>query len=85
MLDLGFVFAFSNLYALSAALRDLVIDQLDPGFNGLCGGALKVRVQRGVNAVSLLVYFALRYLADDGVADEIDEIGSVAGFDVGWR
>ena len=83
-LDLRFIFSLADLDSFSASLGDLVVHQLDSGFDGLSGGALQVWIERGVNAIGLLVDLALRQFADDGVADQIDKIGSIAGLHV-WR
>ena len=83
LLDLGFVLAFADSYALGSALGHLIIHQLDAGFDRLSGGALQIGIKRGVDPICLFIDFALRHLADDSVADEIDEVGCVIGFDIG--
>ena len=49
------------------------------------GGALQIRIERGVDAVRLIVQFVLAKLVDQRVAHHVDEVWSVAGFDVQRR
>jgi len=46
---------------------------------------LQIGIDSCVDAVGLLVHFPFVELANQRVAYEVDEIGRVAGFDVGER
>ena len=54
-----------------------------PVFDGLRGGLLQVGIEGGVNAVRLIVQFALVELVDQRVANQIDKVGRIAGFHIG--
>ena len=81
-LDASLILAFADPDSFGAALGDLLIYQLDSSLDRLRCGALQVGVKCGVDAVCLFVNFSLRYLADDSVANQIDEVGSIARFDI---
>ena len=78
-------FPFSDLDTFCTAFIDLIVYQLDSGFDGLRSRALQCRIERGVNAIRLVVHLALRKLTDQRVADEINEIWRVTGLDVRRR
>ena len=63
----------------------LLVDQLHSHIHRFGRGLLQVGIDRRVDAVGLLVDFALIELADQRVADQIDEIRSIAGFDIRRR
>src|SRR5205823_14808602 len=60
---------FSDLGALSAALSNLLVHQLDPSFHSLGCSALQFWIERCVNAICLLIHFTFRELADQRVAN----------------
>ena len=70
---------------LRAQLGDLLVDQLHSGFHRRRRGFLQVGIDRGVDAIALVVHLALVELADQRVAHQVDEVGRVAGLDVRRR
>ena len=45
---------------------------------------MQFRIERGVDAVGLVVQFAFIEFANDGIAHEIDKVRRVTGFHIGW-
>ena len=83
--DFGLVLVLADLCPLGAQLGDLVVDQLDSGLHGCRRCLLQVGIDRGVNSVALIVHLALVEFADQSVAQQVNEVGRVAGLDVGRR
>ena len=65
-------------------LADELVDVLHADLDGFGGGALQFGVERGVDAEALVGEVLVADAFDELVVDEIDEVGSFAGVDVGW-
>src|SRR5581483_8863906 len=81
-LYLRFVLALSYFHFAGPHLGDLLIDQLYSRVDSLRGCLLQVGIERAVDAVGLLVQFPFRILVVELIANQIDKIGRVAGFNV---
>ncbi len=64
-------------------LADELVDVLHADFDGFGGGALELGVERGVDAQALVGEVLVADALDELVVDEVDEVGSFAGVDVG--
>ncbi len=64
--------------------RTSVVDVLHAVVDGCGGGALQFGVERGVDAEGLVGALVADALLE-GVVDEVDEVGSLGGVDVGGR
>ncbi len=66
-------------------LADDLVDVLHADLDGIGGGALQVGVERGVDAEVLMREVLIADALHELVVDEVDEVGSLAGVDVGRR
>ena len=64
-------------------LADELVYVLHADLDGLGGGALQFGVERGVDAEALVGEVLIADALDELIVDEIDEVGSFAGVDVG--
>ena len=84
-LHLRFVLAFPDLYSLGALFGHLIVHQLHSAFDRLRRGLLQVGIERGVDAIGLVVHLPLIQFADERFADQVHKIRRIAGFNVGRR
>ena len=61
--NLRFVLSLAQLHALGAALSDLLVHELDSALHGLRCCTLKIRIERCIDAIRLLVHLTFRHLA----------------------
>ena len=73
---------FSPLGVL-CCLRTISSTFLHADLDGLGGGALELGVERGVDAEALVREVLVADALDELIVDEVDEVGSFAGVDVG--
>jgi len=74
---------FGLAFARAVQFADKLIDALHAHLDGLGSGALQVGVERGVDAQVLMREVLIADALHKLVVDEIDEVGGLAGVDVG--
>ena len=82
---LSFKLALGHSDAFAALLEYLRVHQFDAFLDGLSGGALQIRIKRGVNTVGLVVDFAFIELGEKRIANHVNEVRRFAGFHIRRR
>ncbi len=81
-LGLG-VLAFADFDHAAPLAIDKFVDLFQSGGDGFRGCLLQVRIKRGIDAQTVFVELFFGVAAEQGVLDQVDEVGRVTGFDVG--
>ena len=87
-LDPGFglrILARADFDFVGPPFFHLLVHQLHARVHRLGGGALEVRVERGVHAIGMIVQLAFAELVGELVLHQVHEVRGVAGFHVGGR
>ncbi len=68
-----------------AQLQDLLVDSLQTDLHCLRRRSLQIRIERGVDAETVVGQIVFVVAAEDGIANQVDEIGRIARLDVRRR
>src|ERR1700739_4857003 len=80
--DLGLKFVLADFYFFSAQLFDLSIHFFQSHVDGLGRCLLQSRIKRGVDTIAVRIQVFFGIFVDQLLADEIDEIRRVTGFNI---